>query len=151
MKPAALLLLSSCVFSACVTAPVASAGPARVTADREFQLRPGHSVQWSAGGALLGFEAVLADARCPQGEQCIRAGEARIRLWVQAAGGPREALEVQVPGPAVPLPGAAAGGQAWGVVALRLDPYPVSGRDVPPSRYVLTLKLQRGPAPQAAS
>lgn len=40
------------------------------------------------------FEAVLEDSRCPKNVTCIWAGQAKVRVRVQAKGGPMERKEI---------------------------------------------------------
>ena len=131
--PAALLLVSL-AWTACSVA-----GPApmkTVAADQAFGLQVGESVQLAGDGLQVGFDSVVSDSRCPKGVQCIRAGEAVVRLWTQRGAGSRQTFDVQLP----PIQGMA-GAAPDQVQVLRRDPAPVGERPIVASTYTLTLQL----------
>lgn len=108
---------------------------------KDFSLKVGASAQTADAALQIGFEAVTGDSRCPKGEQCIRAGDATVRIWVQQGSGPRQSRELRTaPGP----------GQAVRVRQdrelrlLRLEPYPVTGRSIAAADYVATFALSHG-------
>jgi hypothetical protein len=137
---AAANVLASVAWTACSAS--GPAPPPAVELGRSFSLRVGESVQTRDARLRVGVEAVLADSRCPKGEQCVWAGDATARVWVQNAAGARETRELHT---------AANAAQSARVAGhelhlLRLDPVPVSGRALVPGDYVLTLELRRGTA-----
>lgn len=149
--PALALLASLSVagFVGCGVGPVSVAQP--LESGRHVILKAGQSAMLAASADLrIGFDGVLADSRCPKGEQCLRAGEAIVKVWLQRAAGPRQVLELA--GPVAesqrqaPLP------QAMGhqFIFIRLEPYPVSSRAVLPADYVLTLSVRPGTDQEAA-
>ena len=82
-------LLSSC-------APVAgAAAPQAVTLGEPFTLAAGATVRVGSERTGVTFEAVVADSRCPTDVQCIRAGEAVVRVTVARQRQPAETVEVQ--------------------------------------------------------
>ena len=50
-----------------------------------FELKAGETATIAGDGVAIGFERVLSDSRCPRGTQCIRAGEATIRVWASSS------------------------------------------------------------------
>lgn len=119
---------------------------ASVQVGQPFVLQPGQSTRVEGAGPVLrlGFDRVLADSRCPQGEQCLWAGDAVLQVWLEATDGKRTTGVLHTtPGR---LGGVRAGSQALHL--LRLDPAPVSGRTLRPGDYRATLML--GPATTAA-
>lgn len=117
-----------------------ASGPERplpIEAGQTVGLRVGQSARTSDGALRFGFEGVGADSRCPKGEQCVWAGDATVRIWLQRKGGPRERVELHT------TTGAAKVGQpaAPELRLLRLEPTPVSGRTLAQRDYVATLAL----------
>ncbi|MDC8770229.1 hypothetical protein [Roseateles albus] len=127
-----------------------SARPAQIELGTQFSLKAGDFAQMGEAlkgtavldraGLRIGFEGVSADSRCPKGEQCIWAGDATVRVWLQQGTGPKELRELNA------AEGLAQTAYAYGYALrlLSLAPYPVSGKAIAASDYVLTLKLWRG-------
>ncbi len=139
---AAATIAASLAWTACSTA-----GPARsihVESGESFSLVTGESVQTRNATLRVGFEGVTADSRCPKGEQCVWAGDATVRIWLQRGSGPRQMLELHT------MAGAAQAASAADHVVrlIRLDPYPIAGRAVAQRDYVATLMLGRGSTAQ---
>jgi hypothetical protein len=116
--------------------------PKVVALGRKFSLRVGESAQVEGEGLEIGFESVVADSRCPKGEQCIREGEATIRVWLRKAPGARETQELHVSSEDGSL-----SGQGYELRALRLDPYPISGKATEASAYSASLEVARAVSP----
>jgi len=116
---------------------------ARFTPGQPVVLRPGETAVSADGSWRIGFDTVTSDSRCPRGERCVWAGEATVSAWVQAGTGPRRLVELRSSGT-----GASAAGVGQALRLLRLEPYPVSGRQVAPGAYTATLLL--APAASAA-
>lgn len=147
MKLSSWMLLAPLALAACGVLPVSAMET--VALDQDFVLKVGQAVSLAQSNVRVGLDSV-ADSRCPKGEQCVRAGEARARIWLQAGSGPRQALEL-VQSAVSQTQGQGQANQALGlrVLFIRLDPSPVSGRTVAASDYRLTLKLQRADAVDA--
>lgn len=140
MRLAAVTIAAAFAWTAC-----SGAGPVRpvvVEAGKEFRLRVGQSAGVADGELQVGFDGVVSDSRCAKGEQCIRAGDAVVRVWLQRRNGPRETRELRFPPDATP----AARPPDAEIRLVRLEPVPVSGRPIAPGDYVATLALGR-PAP----
>ena len=76
-----LLVLGSCGQSA--TAPTASL-------DADFVLAPGQSAAIESTGTTVQFQKVVQDSRCPTNVQCVRAGEAIVRITVKSSSGTKD-------------------------------------------------------------
>lgn len=137
---AMMMMASSFAWTACSTAVPAGDGAVRIELGQSFSLRVGEVAQTADGGLRVGFEGVSADSRCPKGEQCVWAGDAVARVWLQQGTGPRAVGELHT------AQGAPQTLRLQGLELrlLRLDPYPVSGRTVAPGAHVATLSLIRG-------
>ncbi len=140
-KLAAALLVCPLTWAACthagpVPAPLVELG-------QSFSLRVGESAR-TAGSLQVGFESVSNDSRCPKGVQCVWAGDAILKVWLQQGSGPRTAHELHA-GPGF-SPSVVALGHELRLV--RLEPFPVANRVIVQSDYVATLSLQHS-APAA--
>ncbi|MBL0148431.1 MAG: hypothetical protein IPP87_06735 [Ideonella sp.] len=138
MRLAAATITASLAWAAC-----SSAGPARpvpIELGTAFSLRAGESTQTLGGALRVGFEGVSVDSRCPKGEQCVWAGDATARVWLQQGGGAKDVRELHT------ASGAAQAATALGhrLRLVRLEPYPVTGRVIVKEDYVVTLMLSRG-------
>ena len=131
---AATILLALCWAAGCVAGPDR---PAPIEAGQAFSLRVGETAQTGDGAFRVEFETVSADSRCPKGVQCVWAGDATVRIWLQRRGGAREGRELHA------ATGAANGGNAASpeLRLVRLDPTPVTGKVIAQRDYVVTLVL----------
>jgi hypothetical protein len=128
------------VFAVLVLLEGVDSPPREAALGEAFRLRLGESARVESEALEVGFRDVLGDSRCPKGEQCIREGEAIVRVWLQKGDEARDTLELRTS----PKEAGAAGARGFEVRLLRLDPYPVTGRTLEPGQYVATLELSRG-------
>ena len=138
MKLAAVMIAAALALPACSSADPAR--PLQMEVGKSFSLKAGATAQAVDPALLIGFEAVAGDSRCPKGEQCIVAGDATVRIWLQQGSGPRQTRELHV------APGAAQAVrvQDHELRLLRLEPYPVTGRPIAQADYIATFTLNRG-------
>lgn len=84
------------------------------------------------------FKAVTGDSRCPQGTQCVTAGDATVVLTAKA-GEKVEELTVKV--------GAAAENkirtEPFMIRVLKLDPYPTEGQTIQDAERAIELRVDR--------
>ena len=98
-------------------------------------LKVGDKAELDGGRIHIGFEAVLSDSRCPRGYHCVRAGEAKVRLWVKE--GSESGRSHAVAGPArafYPV------SRNYSIQMKALEPYPEAGAEKP-TDYRLTLAI----------
>lgn len=114
---------------------------ASVALGSEFTLPVGGVAQVGTAGLHLGVEAIRADSRCPKAAQCVWAGEAIVRVWLQQGRADRQVLDVHLPAIAG-LPAQALGYQ---VSLLRLDPVPLSDKPIAQTDYRVRLRLELAP------
>jgi hypothetical protein len=117
---------------------IAAASQARPTAelDRPFKLPVGSSATIADQPLQIGFERVLSDSRCPEGVQCIVAGEAVVRVWLQHASARRDTRELKT----TPTGSTVEYGD-YRVILVSLAPAPSVKRAVRPSEYVAVLTV----------
>ena len=137
--------LAAAVIAAALALPACSvADPARpvqqIETGKNFTLSVGAAAIARDTALQIGFEAVTGDSRCPKGEQCVWAGAASVRIWVQQGTGAKQTRELRT------APGAAQAVrlQDHELRLVSLEPYPVSGKPIVPSSYVATFVLRRG-------
>jgi hypothetical protein len=140
MKLATTLTATALAWTACSIA--GPAAPLPIEPGKSFSLRPGESAQTSDAALQVGFEGVTADSRCPKGVQCVWAGDATVRIWLQRGAGPREARELHV----APSATQAVRVMEHELRLVRLDPYPLASKAPAPGDYVATLMLSRAAA-----
>jgi hypothetical protein len=144
MRSAVARVFAFVVCTACSQAPPAQ--PGRAEPGQTFSLKVGESARTEGGAWEIGFEGVPADSRCPKGEQCVWAGDATVRVWLQKAGGARLTRELHT-APNAPN----AGGPHIALRLVRLDPPALAGKSIAQRDYVATLSLDRdasGEAPE---
>jgi hypothetical protein len=134
MRLAVTTVLLSLCWAACGVA--APDQPALIEPGKAFSLRAGQSARTGDGALRIGFDSVAADSRCPKGAQCVWAGDATVRIWLQRGTGPRDVRELHT----VARGGALEPGP--GVRLVRLDPTPVTGKAITPADYTATLMLE---------
>jgi len=124
-------------MAGCATAQRASTVQARL--DEPFQLPRGEAatVESERERLTVAFAAVESDSRCPANVQCIRAGEARVRLDLRLPGREPEDVILATEGA---QPRYATYG-AYDVHLVSLAPQPRT--DVAHPAYVATLRVVR--------
>lgn len=135
----ALLILVGLVS---VASGVAAQNPPKNAAlGAGFELKIGESARVSSETLQIGFEDVISDSRCPKGEQCIQAGSAEIRVWLQKGSDERVRRQIRT-----------SAGDDEGTSVLNytvrlegLAPYPAAGRGTAKEAYVATIVVSRDP------
>jgi hypothetical protein len=98
----------------------------------------GQTVMFAGEGLELAFETVVSDSRCPRGVQCIRAGEATIRIAVEKAPNARGSFELLT----TPSRNEATY-NPYTIRLLGVNPYPDANRRIQPEEYEATLVVTR--------
>jgi hypothetical protein len=122
--------------AACVRAPLSATQS--VAIGESFALKIGQSVMFAGEGLELAFETVVSDSRCPRGVQCIRAGEATIRIAVEKAPNARASIELRT----TPSESEASY-SPYSIRLLNVNPYPDANRRIQPEEYEATLVVTR--------
>jgi hypothetical protein len=127
-----------------------SSEPKSVALEESFQLKVGESARIETEALEIGFEEVSSDSRCPKGEQCVWAGDATVRIWMQKDSEARETLELHTAREEL-NERSEPSYRGYGVRLERLDPYPMSGQAISQEDYQATLQVTRGSTSSAAS
>jgi len=99
-------------------------------------LRYGESIVVPGTVLEVGFQALLADSRCPSDVVCVWEGEGRVELGVTLGDGPTMPVELNTGGPRSTTHG------GYTITLVELDPYPVSTRPRVPEDYVLRVLVR---------
>lgn len=126
-------------WSACSLACANPAPTPAVRAGQPFTLKQGGSAHWPEGELRVGLEAVTADSRCAKGTQCVWAGDATVRVWVQRNAGAKDVRELHTAAQAARA--VIIGDLELTLVAL--EPEPVAGKALDKSAYTATLVVRR--------
>ena len=117
-----------------------SASLKEVSLGSEFSLRPGQEVRLKGQKLQLKFVSVPEDSRCPEGTQCIWAGNGKVALRLSEAGG-RRPSSVMLNTTTEPQ---AIAHKGFTIKLVRLTPHPKADTTIRPSAYVATLIITRG-------
>jgi hypothetical protein len=136
------LALTACAGTPSPTDPVITPDPdpdydVLVTTGAEFQLPLGQTAHIDETDVYITFAEVLNDNRCPQGAQCIVAGQVTVRLEFTDDTGTGE-VEIFHPGPADHLLSEVWNGHRFD---FEVGPFPVVDQQIAPASYYLRLKF----------
>lgn len=113
-------------------------GDINASLGQEFSLPVGKTVSIESESLTIKFVEVISDSRCPEGAECIWAGEAQCRLHFTLIGSPAEMIIVQ--------PGGVADAKDYFIqyrIDFRLEPYPQEGQLIDPSDYRLVMTVTK--------
>lgn len=117
----------------------ALAPPARDAAlDQEFDIRVGQWVTIEGERLRVTFNRVAEDSRCPEGVQCVWAGNAKVVLRLSKARKRASTMSLNTG-----VDPKLAAYRGYEVKLVKLDPYPKEGRPVRKRDYVATLVVSR--------
>lgn len=109
-----------------------------VLLNREFTLKVGQEALIRPGGLKVRFERVLEDSRCPEGVNCIWAGNARIAVGLGKAGGKPTSVELNTE-----VEPRRQSYLQYEVKLLGLSPRPKEGQRVDEKSYSVTLLVKK--------
>ena len=110
----------------------------KVHVDCEFGLKSGTEVLVKEAGMNLRFVDMVEDSRCPEGVDCIWAGNGKITLTVKQ--GKHKSVSFELNTNTEPLSFIY---QGYAITLVKLAPYPKDGVAVKKAEYVATLKVTR--------
>jgi hypothetical protein len=117
----------------------AAAPPRDAALDREFDVRIGQWVTIEGERLRVTFDRVAEDSRCPEGVQCVWAGNAKVVLRLSK--GRRRSSALTLNTGADPRQAAYRG---YEVRLVKLEPYPKEKRRIRRRDYVATVVVSRG-------
>lgn len=104
----------------------------------EIRLKMGQSKWVKAGRLKVRFVSVVEDSRCPVGVNCIWAGNAKVSVVLQKAGGRQTVVELNTG--VEPRVGSASG---YEISLTKLTPHPRAETKINPKTYTATFTLRR--------
>ncbi|HYP52426.1 MAG TPA: hypothetical protein VEQ42_02740 [Pyrinomonadaceae bacterium] len=131
-----LFSLGLALMVACAQQSGGGAGQASL--GQEFRLKAGREAELKAARLKVRFASVSEDSRCPTGVDCIWAGNARVSLVVQRAGGKQTTVELNTN-----VEPKAVSADGYELALTNLDPYPQSGAKIDPKDYTATLVVRQ--------
>jgi hypothetical protein len=114
--------------------------PIETSLDTDFQLHIGETARVLPENIEVSFLEVYADSRCGKGETCVWAGDAALRIKVRINGEESGQYELH----SNEREGATASFGDYHIRLVALLPPAISGRAIPPDRYVAVLKIGQG-------
>lgn len=121
-----------------VALPVAGRGAGDEGAGQTVDVRVGREVTVGGRKLKIKFVAVREDSRCPEGVQCIWAGNARIELKLSRAGGRAANMELNTMTAPREITYA-----NYTIKLTKLAPYPSQSRPPKVREYVATLVVTK--------
>ncbi len=113
-----------------------------IDAEIPFTLEPSQSAKFKSNGAEIRFDNVESDSRCPQGVQCIRAGDASVKISAKgfsSTSTDNQTLTISTANTKIKLGDSA--GVAYSLELLDLSPYPKREEKISPNQYRAIFKL----------
>lgn len=137
MKHMRIGVVASCLALAALAACKSEGAVKPMELGQALTLKLGESGKLSADDLTVTFQAVPSDSRCPQGVQCVTAGEADVVLAVTLAG-KRQDVTVKVG-----TDQAKATVEPYAIRILKLDPYPVANQTIQDAEREIELRVDR--------
>ncbi|MBV9958772.1 MAG: hypothetical protein JO360_10140 [Acidobacteria bacterium] len=106
--------------------------------EREFDLRAGGTVLVKEGGLRLEFASVKEDSRCPEGVDCIWAGNGKITLTARVGISKTSSFELNT----MTEPKSYTY-RGYEITLVRLSPYPKKDNKIKKGEYVATLLVRK--------
>lgn len=107
-----------------------------VLANREFSLRVGREAVVKNERIRIAFSSVAEDSRCPTGEDCIWAGNARIAIKISAPN--NDPIQVELNTDVEPR---RASFSKYDIKIVALNPYPKANSNIDKKAYTARLIL----------
>lgn len=127
-----LLLLLTVTLVACQS--TSAPAPQAASLNQEIQLAPGEQAAYQQQGLSVEFVRVVDDSRCPSDVTCVWAGEVKVQLSTRVNSA--EAVQHEI----------TAGQQATvgelRLAVVKVQPDPISTRQISPEEYRVTLKVE---------
>jgi hypothetical protein len=112
--------------------------PKEAALNQEFDIRVGEKVRIEHEGLLVSFHQVAEDSRCPQGVECIWAGNGKVVLTLSKVR--KRAATMSLNTGVEPREGSYRG---YEVRLVNLNPYPKKDMKIRKRDYVATLIVSR--------
>jgi hypothetical protein len=110
----------------------------RVHVEREFVLRAGSEALVKEAGLKIKFTSLVEDSRCPEGVDCIWAGNGKIALTLRR--GRHKVATIELNTMTEPK---SVTYQGYEITLVKLAPYPKKDVQIKKGEYVATLVVRR--------
>lgn len=133
-ETAVLLSALAALAAFCVSA--SASGVSQAPGATTFDIRPGQTVRLRDEGLRVTLLSVTEDSRCPEGVQCVWAGNVRLALRLAAAGGRASRVSLNTASQPTQI-----NYRGRVLRILRVRPPKVEGRRIRPRDYRVTLEV----------
>lgn len=113
--------------------------PGQATPGQAFELELGESAFFNKGDFKIFFSQMLGDNRCPTSIECMRAGEAKVKVLVQKSGKVVTSFELGTK-PVESIANAVAF-EDFNIQLKDVRPYPTSNKPIPTEEYAIQLQI----------
>jgi len=110
--------------------------PVTATLGKPLDLMVRHAATFQKSDFDVYFRRVVSDSRCPQGAQCVSAGEAVVALDGRILKATPQSFEVRLQGGEAPDSIVWTAFEGYRIRLIRLDPYPVTGVAADTTAYI---------------
>ena len=126
-------LLLVCLLLPIVSLSCATEPPIKAMLGEQFSLPIGQTVDIVSQGLSIRFDAVTSDSRCPNGVECVWAGEAKCRMIIKYHDTETEVIFTQN--------GSSISQENFQdyLFSFQLGPYPQVGQEIEDSAYILVM------------
>ena len=105
---------------------------------QEFNLKAGQKARIKGEGLTISFSSVAEDSRCPEGVDCIWAGNAKIVLKLSKSKGDSASFELNTN-----MEPHEKSFQRYTIILKKLSPYPKKDSSIKGKDYIATLVVKK--------
>lgn len=109
--------------------------PRTASLGQEVELAPTEQVVYEPPGLTVEFVRIVEDSRCPSDVECVWAGEVRVQVATRLEAAQAVQHEIKA--------GEHANVGAFRVAVVKVEPLPVSTRQIPQEEYRVTFKVEQ--------
>lgn len=128
MNKIVAIILAALLITGCNSS---TTSPVEIVLGQQFQLKYSASAHCTAGDFIITFKNLDADSRCPEGVECVWAGNAKITISVS---GSDMSLNTNLEPKTVSYAG-------YLIELISVDPYPKASQQTKPEDYSITLVI----------
>lgn len=109
---------------------------------QQVVMNVGDQAEVDGGRFRVRFQEVISDSRCPRGHQCISAGQAKVRVWIEEGSNPGRSH--MIAGPARVFHSVS---KNYSIQMKSLEPYPEASVEKLKTQTLTLVIRELSPAP----